>query len=303
MANLTVKAVWMLAKHTLFWGVEQKSAVKSSNSAHPTFSGRSNRNRLRLEAFLVKKRAESSSQHSPSESPGTCEFPSVPKTSSDTQVCLTRGHDSESSSHDYGQFCTKVESTPLKEPASETFDTITNSATTPKLTEYDANSGHESEPPTLASSDDGIRASQGLPISKVLQIDCPISIRMRSKVKQHQSDQDFGIDSTTVLPTNLKSSVSNARLPSVKPKNISELALPASLQGVTQHHVDFCYDIDTANTAKELMQQEWSELVKPGCGVKVKIMDKFVDAVVERTHFILKLFLTAVTSLQLLRPK
>jgi len=31
--------------------------------------------------------------------------------------------------------------------------------------------------------------------------------------------------------------------------------------------VDFikCDDIDTASTAKELMQQQWSELVKPGC--------------------------------------
>ena len=50
-----------------------------------------------------------------------------------------------------------------------------------------------------------------------------------------------------------------------------------------------CDDIDTAIAAKELMQQQWSELVKPGCRVKVKIMDKFVDAV-ERTHFISKLF-------------
>ena len=55
------KAVWTLAKHRtgyslkLFWGVEQKSALKSPNIAHPTFSGRSNRNRSRLEAFLVKK--------------------------------------------------------------------------------------------------------------------------------------------------------------------------------------------------------------------------------------------------------
>ena len=38
------KAVWTLAKHKsvyslkLFWGVEQKSALKSPNSAHPTFS-------------------------------------------------------------------------------------------------------------------------------------------------------------------------------------------------------------------------------------------------------------------------
>ena len=47
-----------------------------------------------------------------------------------------------------------------------------------------------------------------------------------------------------------------------------------------------CDDLDTANTAKELMQQQWSELVKPGSRVKVTIMDEFVNGVVERTHFI-----------------
>ena len=116
------KAVWTLAKHRtgyslkLFWGVsEQKSALKFSNSAHHTFSGRSNQNRCKLEAFLVKKRAESSTQQSQSESHGTYKFSSVSKISSDTQVCLC--NDSESSSHD--QSCTKVESTSLKEPASE----------------------------------------------------------------------------------------------------------------------------------------------------------------------------------------
>ena len=175
----------------------------------------------RLEAFLVKKRAESFTQHSQSESPGTF----------DAQVCLTRGHDSESSTHDLP--CTMVESTSLKEPASETFDT--NSATTLKLTQVDASStgGHESGPPTLASSDDGVSASQGLPTSKVLHIDCPVSSRTRSEVKQHQSVQDLGNDSTTVLPSNSKLSVSNATPSSVEPRNNLELVLPASLQGVT----------------------------------------------------------------------
>ena len=37
------------------------------------------------------------------------------------------------------------------------------------------------------------------------------------------------------------------------------------------------------------MQQQWPESVRPGCRVKVKIMDKFVEAVVKRTHFISKL--------------
>jgi len=79
--------------------------------------------------------------------------------------------------------------------------------------------------------------------------------------------------------------------------------LPVSLKGVTQHHVDFikCDNIDAASTAKELMPQQWSELVKPGCRVGVKIMDEFV---VERTHFTSKLsFDCYVVTLQLLRPK
>ena len=61
---------------SLWWisPVEQKPALRFPNSAHPIFSGRSNQNRHRLEAFLVKKRAESSSQHNPCEYPGTCEF-------------------------------------------------------------------------------------------------------------------------------------------------------------------------------------------------------------------------------------
>ena len=64
-----------------------------------------------------------------------------------------------------------------------------------------------------------------------------------------------------ILPSNPKSSVSNAidHLASVEPRsNILQLVLPASLQGVTQHHVDFirCDNIDTADTAKWLMQQQ-----------------------------------------------
>ena len=59
------KPVWMVSKHRsgyslkLLWGVEQKSALKSPNSANPSF----------LEetatgiGFLVKKRPESSILH------------------------------------------------------------------------------------------------------------------------------------------------------------------------------------------------------------------------------------------------
>ena len=62
--------------------------------------------------------------------------------------------------------------------------------------------------------------------------------------------------------------------------------LPARSNSTSRLRHIRCDNIDTANTVKELMQQQWSELVKPRCGVKVK---KFVDAVVERTHFISEL--------------
>ena len=96
-------------------------------------------------------------------------------------------------SHDHDQSCTMIESTSLKESASETFDTITNSATTPKLTQVEVSStcGHESGPPTLASSDGGVSASQGISTSKVLHIDCPAAVssctRSQSKLTSVRS--------------------------------------------------------------------------------------------------------------------
>ena len=191
----------------------------------------------------------------------TCGIPSVPKTSSDAQVCLTEGHDSKSFSQD--QSCTAVESTSVKEAASGSCDTITNSATTLKLTHVDASStgGHDSELSTLASSDNSTSTSQGLPTLKVLHIHYPASSHTKSNVKQQQSDQDLGNDSTTLLPSNPKFSVSNARPPSVEPRKL-KLVLPVSLQGVTQHHLDFvrCDDI--------VSYSQYSEGVDAAAGVR-----------------------------------
>ncbi len=59
-----------------------------------------------------------------------------------------------------------------------------------------------------------------------------------------------------------------------------------------QHHVDFvrCDNIDTANSAKNCMQQQWSDLVSPGCKVKVKLKGEIVVAIVEKPYFISKLY-------------
>ena len=60
---------------------------------------------------------------------------------------------------------------------------------------------------------------------------------------------------------------------------------------MTKYHEDFlkCNDQGTADKVMESMQQQWSDLVKPGCRDKVKVKDELVDAFIERPHFISKL--------------
>ena len=60
--------------------------------------------------------------------------------------------------------------------------------------------------------------------------------------------------------------------------------MPDSLHlNVTKYHEDFvkCNDQGTADKVMESMQQQWSDLVKPGCRVKVKVKDELVDAFIE----------------------
>ena len=70
------------------------------------------------------------------------------------------------------------------------------------------------------------------------------------------------------------------------------LQLPKNLTDITQHYVDFvrCEQHDTALKAKECMQQQWSDIIRPRRKVKVKIKGKLTSAVVEKSHYIAKLF-------------
>ena len=49
------------------------------------------------------------------------------------------------------------------------------------------------------------------------------------------------------------------------------LHLPGDLPGVTKHHADFMKydDSDTANTVRDCIQIQWSNLVKPGQKIKI----------------------------------
>ena len=50
-----------------------------------------------------------------------------------------------------------------------------------------------------------------------------------------------------------------------------------------------CIDtIDTANAVRDCMKQQWSNLVSPGCTVKVKVKDKLASAVVKNCYYISK---------------
>ena len=64
------------------------------------------------------------------------------------------------------------------------------------------------------------------------------------------------------------------------------LKLPSDLPSVTQHYVNFvrCDDIGTANKVKDCMQQQWNELVHPGCKVKVKFKDEIAGMKITAGH-------------------
>ena len=54
------------------------------------------------------------------------------------------------------------------------------------------------------------------------------------------------------------------------------LQLPDSLENVTKYHEDFvkCADKHTADLVCESMREQWSDVLKPGRRVKVKIKDE-----------------------------
>ena len=64
--------------------------------------------------------------------------------------------------------------------------------------------------------------------------------------------------------------------------DLPELHLPVSLHNVTKYHEDFVKyeDQATASRVMESMQDQWSELDKPGCKVKVKIKDELADTII-----------------------
>ena len=59
---------------------------------------------------------------------------------------------------------------------------------------------------------------------------------------------------------------------------------PSDFPSVTEHDVDFvrCDTIDTANAVRDSMKQQWSNLVSPGCTVKVKVK---ASTVVENCYY------------------
>ena len=75
-----------------------------------------------------------------------------------------------------------------------------------------------------------------------------------------------------------------------EPRDQLVLHLPSDFPSVTEHHADFvrCDTIDTANAVRDCMKQQWSNLVSPGCTVKVKVKDKLASAVVENCYYISK---------------
>ena len=75
------------------------------------------------------------------------------------------------------------------------------------------------------------------------------------------------------------------------PPNQLLLQLPKGLSEVTKHYEDFvkCSDMGTVDIVKEHMKRQWSDKVIPGRKVRIKVNKDICPAVVEECHYVSKI--------------
>ena len=92
----------------------------------------------------------------------------------------------------------------------------------------------------------------------------PVASHTRSQVKQQKKKQPHYR--------------SQLLFPELRDQLVLVLHLPSDFPSIKEHHIDFVrYDtIDTGNAVRDSMKQQWSNLVSPGCTVKVKVKDNWL---------------------------
>ena len=273
--------VWTFAKHgngyslKLFWKANHGVYL---DNAHSTISRRKNRNKLRLDAFVAKKRAE-----------GYCSSKSPASALSPTPSCSTKAN-SKILSTTTAQLEPLVSGQLNLEPARPG----------PIVQDESVASGQLCSEPMRHS----LTAQCVVPplCDNVIN-QSPIASRTRSRAAEQANDTTTSVHPKPLVTTEpacdeldtLPACNDPDSQPAISCKTSAPLVhvlhLPEDLQGDTKHYVDFvkCDDADTANRVRDCMQIQWSNLVKPGQKVKVKLKDELVAAVVENSHFISKL--------------
>ena len=245
------------------------------DNAHSTISGRKSRNKRRLDAFVAKKRAEGFCSKSLASGQLNLE-PAQPQAGPIVQ-------------------CELVASDQLNlEPAQPGPIAQCESVASGQLNLEPARPSPTAQCPVP-------------PLCEKVVNESPVANHTRSRVNVQVND----IMTSSVDPKPVVTAVEPVRdesdsQPVVNFKTSAPLVLhlPGDLPGVTKHHADFvkCDDSDTANRVRDCMQIQWSNLVKPGQKIKVKLKNEVVAAVVESSHFISKLsFDCLYTFMQLLR--
>jgi len=117
----------------------------------------------------------------------------------------------------------------------------------------------------------------------------PVASHTRSQVKRRKKEA-AALSQSAVDTSELAADYSTPTAVQSEPRDQLVLHLPSDFPSVTEHHADFvkCDTIDTANAVRDCMKQQWSNLVSPGCTVKVKVKDKLASAAVKNCYYISK---------------
>ncbi len=263
--------VWTFAKHgngyslKLFW--KALSGVSLDN-AHSTVSGRKSRNKRRLVAFIAKKRAEAScSSKQPATSGVSSQAPGISNQDSNRESTT----------------CTSIQLEPVAsgplnlEPA--------RPPVTSSQVNSNAGSTNNTQLELVASGplnlEPAVYPSSSMSLCEKVVGKSPVASRTRSRANLQVTETVTCLQSTVATVEPVHDESASQPVNSFTTSAPLVLELP-DLPGITRHYVDFvkCDDVDTANRIKDSMQQQWSDLVKPGQKVKVKLKDEPVAAVV-----------------------
>ena len=249
--------VWTFSKHQngyslkLFW---KSKPVESSPFSAPSVSfGRKYRSRQRMNAFLAKK----SKQCNP--------------TAADTSTTAETARKANLTDQPVSLLTKAKSSVPVTVAESSTVDSDSTSQSF--VNGYDSRVRDAS----VASAKKQAQAQTPSTVS-------PIANRTRSREHQrsHEESADGSVATSQPMDCSTVESIESGQL---------LLRIPDDVHGVIKHHEDFvkCDELAAAEMVKECMKSQWSDRVKPGLKVKIKVSNELHSGVIEECSYVSRL--------------